>query len=188
MGRQRVGDAIAVAGAYDWAALGDVVDVGGGDGSLLIALLRAHPTLRGTVIDLASAVESATRALGAAGLSDRGLAQTGSFFEPLPPGGSGYILSRILHDWDDGDVRRILERCADAAGPAGRVIVVEDIDAGPGGSVSTEMDLRMLAYFLGRERTLVRLVELARAAGLTLGTVTPLPPRTIIELLPARAT
>ena len=164
MGRQRDGSAPSVAAAYDWSALGEVVDVGGGDGSLLIALLRAHPTLRGTVLDLASAAAAAARALAAAGLADRGRAQTGSFFEPLPAGAGGYILSRVIHDWDDDDVRRILRNCAHAARPDGKVFVVEDTEHPE--SVSTEMDLRMLAYFLGRERGLDRLADLAREAGL----------------------
>jgi SAM-dependent methyltransferase len=180
MGRQAA-EAPSVAAAYDWSALGEVVDVGGGDGSLLIALLRAHPTLRGTVLDLASPAATAARALAAAGLADRGRAQTGSFFEPLPAGAGGYILSRVIHDWDDDDVRRILRNCAHAARPNGKVLVVED--SAHGESASTEMDLRMLAYFLGRERSLDRLTDLAHEAGLALGTVTRTGRRSIVELL-----
>ncbi len=84
MGRQLAAEAPVVAAAYDWPALGEVVDVGGGNGSLLIALLRAHPALRGTVLDLAAPAAAAARALSAAGLADRGRARAGSFFEPLP--------------------------------------------------------------------------------------------------------
>jgi hypothetical protein len=109
-------------------------------------------------------------------------AHTGSFFEPLPAGAGGYILSRVIHDWDDDDVRRILRNCAHAARPNGKVLVVEDRE--PGASASTEMDLRMLAYFLGRERSLDTLTDLAHEAGLALGTVTPAGLRSIIELLP----
>jgi 2,7-dihydroxy-5-methyl-1-naphthoate 7-O-methyltransferase len=184
MGRQLTAEATSVAAAYDWSALGEVVDVGGGDGSLLIALLRAHPTLRGTVLDLASPAATAARALAAAGLADRGRAQTGSFFEPLPAGAGGYILSRVIHDWDDDDVRGILGNCAHAARPNGKVLVVEDTNAEHRESASTEMDLRMLAYFLGRERSLDRLTDLAHEAGLTLGTITPAGLRSIVELLP----
>ena len=182
MGRQQAAGAASVAVAYDWSALDEVVDVGGGDGSLLIALLRAHPALRGTVLDLASSAAAAARALAAAGLADRGRAQAGSFFEPLPAGAGGYILSRVLPDWDDDDARRILRNCARAAWPNGKVLLVED--TGQRGSVSTEMDLRMLAYFLGRERSLGSLAGLARLAGLAPGTVTPARHRSIIEFLP----
>src|SRR4051794_3267742 len=180
MGRQLNTEAPLVATAYDWSALGDVVDVGGGDGSLLIALLRTHPTLRGTVVDLASAAAAATRALAAAGLAERGRAVAGSFFEPLPAGAGGYILSRVLPDWSDDDARRILRNCAEAARPAGKVLIVEDIE--PGGSASTEMDLRMLTYFLGRERGLEQLIDLAAEAGLALDSVTPVRLRSIVEL------
>jgi SAM-dependent methyltransferase len=182
MGRQLTAEAPSVAAAYDWSALGEVVDVGGGDGSLLIALLRAHPTLRGTALDLAAPTATATRALAAAGLADRGRAQTANFFEPLPPGAGGYILSRVIHDWDDDDARRILRNCAHAAQPNGKVLVIEDSQHGE--SASTEMDLRMLTYFLGQERSLDELTNLANQAGLALGTITLAPPRSIIELLP----
>lgn len=183
MGGQRAVEAPAVAAAYDWSALGEVVDVGGGDGSLLIALLRAHPTLRGTVLDLASPVATAARALEAAGLADRGRTRAGSFLEPLPAGAGGYILSRIIHDWDDDHVRRILGNCAHAAGPGGKVLLVEDTDDVE--SASTEMDLRMLAYCLGRERSLDTITDLAHEAGLALGTVTATSrSRAIIELVP----
>ncbi|WP_066367013.1 methyltransferase [Herbidospora mongoliensis] len=175
MGAQEVGE---VAAAYDWAALGEVVDVGGGDGTLLIGLLRAHPGLRGTVIDLPAPAAAAAEALRKAGLADRGRVLTGSFFDPLPGGAGGYILSRVIHDWGDADAARILANCA----RAGRVIVIEETGRG---AVNTEMDLRMLAYCLGRERTVEQLVDLARGAGLTPGTVVSTGRRQIVELLPA---
>lgn len=178
MGRQGVTEAPLLAGAYDWGALGEVIDVGGGDASLLIALLRAHPTLRGAVVDLPAPAATAARKLIAAGLAERGRAEVGSFFDPLPPGAGGYILSRIIHDWDDDHARRILRNCADAARPAGKVLVIEEAEAR---SVSTEMDLRMLAYVLGRERTLDALTALGREAGLARGAVTRVRRRSIIE-------
>src|SRR6478736_8429468 len=178
MGRQAAVEAPAVAAACDWGSLGEVVDVGGGDGSLLIALLRAHPTLRGTVLDLTTPAQTAARALAAAGLADRGRAVAGSFFEALPHGAGGYILSRVIHDWDDDQARRILRRCADAARSAGgKVFVIEDT----GDGVSTEMDLRMLTYVRGRERNLEALTALADGAGLASGTVTHVQGRSIAE-------
>ncbi len=163
MGRQLAAEAPAVAAAYDWSALGEVVDVGGGDGSLLIALVRDHPTLRGTVLELA-APAAAAGALAVADLADRGRAQAGSFFEPLPAGAGGYILSRVIHDWDDDDAGRILRNCAHAARPNGRILVIEDTEDVE--SANTEMDLRMLAYVNGRERSLDDLTVLAHQAGL----------------------
>jgi 2,7-dihydroxy-5-methyl-1-naphthoate 7-O-methyltransferase len=105
-----------------------------------------------------------------------------NFFEPLPAGAGGYILSRVVHDWDDDDACRILRNCADAARPNGKVFVIEDTEDVE--SVSTEMDLRMFAYCGGRERSLDRLTDLAREAGLAFGTVTSARHRSIVEFLP----
>jgi hypothetical protein len=167
-----------VAQAYDWAALGEVVDVGGGDGTLLVALLRAHPTLRGTVVD--RSLEPAKRALDHAGLSERANAVAGSFFEPLPPGAGGYVLSRIQSNWSDADVRTILRRCYEAAGARGRVIVIDEFVAD--GAVATENDLRMLVYFGGKERTTAHVRDLAADVGLSLEAIIPVGPWTIMEL------
>jgi SAM-dependent methyltransferase len=180
MGARLVRDTPAVAAAYPWGALGHVVDVGGGNGSLLIAILNAHDGLRGTVVDLAGPVARAARAIDAAGLGDRADTQVGSFFDALPAGAGGYVLSGVLHDWDDEDALRILRRCAAAAGDTGKVLVVDsttDADA-----ADTEGDLRMLCYVRGRERGVDRLGELARSAGLEISSVTPAGTRSIIEL------
>ena len=180
MGSRLAADAPVVAAAYPWADLGTVVDVGGGDGTLLLAILREHAGLRGSVVDLAGPVTRAQEAIAAAGLGDRAGAEVGSFFDPLPGGAGGYVLSGVLHDWDDEPARRILQRCADAAGRTGRVLVVDHVEGPP----DTEGDLRMLAYVNGRERTLDGLAALASTAGLQLGSRTPAGTRTIVELLP----
>jgi 2,7-dihydroxy-5-methyl-1-naphthoate 7-O-methyltransferase len=182
MGARLVADAPEVAAAYPWGALGRVVDVGGGDATLLLALLRAHPDLRGTVVDLAGPVARAEHAIAAAGLGNRADAQVGSFFDPLPAGAGGYVLSGVLHDWDDEPARRILQRCADAAGETGRVLVVDHVG---GGLPDTEGDLRMLCYVRGRERDLDRLGALAASAGLALGSTTPAGSRSVVEFRPA---
>lgn len=154
---------------YDWAALSHVVDVGGGDGTLLAAILAAHPGVWGTLVELAGAAAAAGRTLADAGLADRCEIVAGSFFEPLPAGGDAYLLSGVLHDWDDARALEILRRCADAAGAAGAVLVIEEglLADGAGAALRTEMNLRMLAYTGGRERTLVELERLAGHAGLT---------------------
>lgn len=180
MGNRLAESAPAVAAAYPWGRLGRVVDVGGGDGSLLIAILRAHDELRGTVVELPSVVAGAERAIAAAGLTDRADVRGGTFFDPLPAGAGGYLLSGVLHNWDDADARRLLARCVEAAGENGRVLVVDPVD-GP----DTEGDLRMLSYFAGRERNLGQLGELAAPVGLEVGAVTPAGFRSIIELRPA---
>jgi hypothetical protein len=159
----------AVVGALDWGTFGHIVDVGGGNGTLLIALLRAYPTLRGTVLDQPATVDAARAALAEAGVIDRADVHAGSFFDPLPPAADAYVLSAILHDWDDEHATLILGRCAEAAGADGAVVVVEK--TGPdGASPSTAMDLRMLAYFGGRERSVRELADLAEKAGLSIKT------------------
>lgn len=170
MGADAVAWARDVVPAYDWGGLGHVVDVGGGNGTLLIALLRAYPALRGTLLDLPGATDAARQAFAAAGLAERAEAVSGSFFEPLPQGAGGYLLMAILHDWPDAGAGAILRRCAEAAGADGRVFVIERVGA-DGESPGTEMDLRMLAYFGGRERGVAQIAALAEAAGLHLVTV-----------------
>jgi hypothetical protein len=170
----------AIVAALDWGSLGHVVDVGGGDGTLAIALLRAHPTLRGTVFDLPGPIRSAHQALAAAGLTDRADVVTGSFFDPIPAGAGGYLLSAVLHNWSDEAARAILRRCAEAAG-AGSIFVIEKI--GPdGASPSSQMDLRALAYFAGRERGIAELTALAADVGLALVAMHPAGATPIVEL------
>lgn len=181
MGSDVAAWAPSIVAAYDWGSLEHVVDAGGGDGSLLIALLREYPALRGTVLDLREPVEAARSALAAAGLADRCDAVSGSFFDPLPTGADGYLLSAILHDWNDHAARAILRRCAEAAGSDGAVLVVEKI--GPDGeTVRTAMDLRMLAYFAGRERGVAEIAALAADAGLRVTAVHPAGDLSIVEL------
>jgi hypothetical protein len=169
-----------IVSAYDWGSLGHLVDGGGGNGTLLAALLREHPDLRGTVLDLPGAAEAARTALTAAGLADRSDAMTGSFFDPLPPAADGYLLCAVLHDWDDASARTILRRCAEAAGTDGRVFVVEKLVTDT--DHRTEMDLRVLAYFGGRERGIAELTALATAAGLRVAAVHPAGTTPIVEL------
>jgi 2,7-dihydroxy-5-methyl-1-naphthoate 7-O-methyltransferase len=159
--------------------------VGGGNASLLIAILRAHGDLLGTVIDLAGPVARAEQAIVTAGLGHRAGTQVGSFFDALPAGAGGYVLSAVLKDWDDEHAVRILRRCADAASETGKVLVVDHIGDAQGSAPDTEGDLRMLCYFRGRERTLGQLGELARSAGLQVGPVMPARSRAIIELRPS---
>lgn len=186
MGARLVADAPAVAAAYPWGTLGHVVDVGGGNATLLIAILRAHGDLRGTVVDLPGPVARAEQAIASASLGHRAGTQVGSFFDPLPAGAGGYVLSGVLHDWDDEDALRILHRCADAASETGKVLVVDHIGDAQGSTPDTEGALRMLCYVRGRERSLDQLGELATSAGLQVSSVTPAGSRSIIELRPSR--
>ena len=181
MGSDVAAWAPSILAARDWGSLGRVVDVGGGGGSLMVALLQAYPALRGTVVDLPEPVEAARAALSAAGLADRGRAVVGSFFDALPAGAGGYLLCAILHDWNDEAARAILGRCAEAAGPDGAIFVVEKV--GPDGeTLRTEMDLRVLAYFGGRERGVTEIGALAADVGLRVSAVLPAGDLSVLEL------
>lgn len=160
--------------AYDWSRVGHVVDVGGGDGTMATRLLRTHGSLRVTVVDLAGPTEAAARALRREGLTSRAEVVAQSFFDPLPAGADAYLLSAVIHDWDDDDAVAILRRCVEAAGATGTVLVVEAVgvdDETP----DTTMDLRMLVYVGGRERGLSALTAVALRAGLRLTGVHRLP-------------
>ena len=154
---------------YDWSGVRHVVDVGGGTGELISQVLRAHPGIHGTIVDLPSTADRARTALAGRGLADRCDVVPGSFFEPLPAGADVYLLCKVLHDWDDEHARSILRRCAEAAGPSGRVLVLEMMLTGVENEPQfTYLDLHMLAYFGGRERTLAEYQDLAASAGLRL--------------------
>ncbi|ROQ23192.1 O-methyltransferase [Streptomyces sp. PanSC19] len=174
-----------VVSGFDWASVGHVVDVGGGNGSLLAELLKANPTLRGTVVDLPDAVQAAKERFADEGLGDRADAVAGSFFDALPAGAGGYVLSLVLHDWDDEAATAILRRCAEAAGDTGSVFVIESIGE-TGEAPHTGMDLRMLCVYGAKERGVAEFSALAAAAGLDVAAVHPAGPSAIIELTAAR--
>ncbi|MEO6087526.1 MAG: methyltransferase [Umezawaea sp.] len=154
-----------IAERFDWSRFPDILDVGGGEGTVLAAILRAHPDVRGRVLDLAPSATAAIGKFAEAGLGDRAGAVSGSFFDPLPTGADAYLLSDILHDWDDDHARAILTGCARAAAPHGTVVVIEAVR---GQGADTAMDLFMLMCFNGLERTVDELADLAADCGLVL--------------------
>jgi hypothetical protein len=182
MGHHVETDAADIADAYDWARLGHVVDVGGGSGTLLGVLLAAHPALTGTVVDLPGPASRARQRFVHSGLAGRARAVPGSFFDPLPAGAGGYVLSAIIHDWDDERAVAILRRCAEAAGDNGVVLVIEAVGV-DGESADTSMDLRMLAYNGGRERGLTELCAIADRAGLAMRAAYPVGRHTYMSIV-----
>ncbi|MDX3187220.1 methyltransferase [Streptomyces sp. MN03-5084-2B] len=158
-----------IAERFDWSRFPRIVDVGGGDGLVLAEILRVHPAVRGAALDLAPSAAAAAERFATAGLTGRAEAVPGSFFDPLPAGADAYVLSDILHDWDDDHARRILARCREAAGADGTVVVIEPLRHG----TSTAINLFMLMCFGGRERTAAELTELAAGCGLLLRATTP---------------
>src|SRR4051794_16488102 len=111
--------------AFDFSRFGTVIDVGGGSGALLVALLESHPDMRGVLLDLPHAVAVAKRRIVDAGLEARCEATAGSFFDGVPAGGDAYVLRAILHDWDDDAATTILRSVHRAATDEATLVVVE---------------------------------------------------------------
>lgn len=154
-----------------WDAVRTVVDVGGGTGAMLAELLRARPALRGTLVDQPRTVALAGETFQAAGVADRATLVGQSFFDQLPAGADVYLLRGIINDWPDREATAILRRCAEAARPSGRVVVLKGIapDDAPSG-LSIEMLL-----LGGKQRSVSAFRELAGAAGLELLSAGPQP-------------
>ena len=153
--------------AYDFAALGTLADVGGGDGSLLGAILTEHPTLSGWVLDTEEGLAQAPGVLARAGVGERAATVVGDFFDRVPPGASGYLLKSILHDWDDDAAARILSRIREVVPDEGRLLVVDavlpDHAVADRATLGYLGDLNMLVQLGGRERTASRLRQALRA-------------------------
>ncbi|HEY1674986.1 MAG TPA: methyltransferase [Streptosporangiaceae bacterium] len=175
-----------VADGYDWTTVRHVADIGGGTGTLIAEVLRHNPQLRGTLADLPETAARARQYLAGLGLDGRCEVVGQSFFDPLPPGPDVYLLNRGIHDWDDAAATAILRRCAEAAGRAGRVLLVESAGMANGDTAAfAEMNLRMLVLAGGRERTIDGYSALAAEAGLQVTAVRDITERhVIIECVP----
>jgi 2,7-dihydroxy-5-methyl-1-naphthoate 7-O-methyltransferase len=174
-GPEYVADA---ARGYDWSRARHVIDVGGGTGGLLAAVLEAHPQARATLVDLPDTVERGQRELAARALDGRCVFAGQSFFDELPTGGDVYVLRGVIHDWGDDEATAILRRCAEAAGDHGRVVIIEGSAGGDGDgdqAAFAEMNLRMLVLCGGRERGIDDYTALAAAAGLAVAGVQTTP-------------
>ena len=165
--------AAAVVAAYDFSSSATVVDIGGGDGTLLTAILKGNPQLRGVLADLPHVAEGAQRRFKTEGLADRCEIAAGSFFESVPAGDT-YVLKWIIHDWDNQRSAAILKNCRSAMATNGRVLLVEAvIQPGTATSFSKYVDLNMLVMTGGRERTQAEYRALLDSAGLRLTRIVP---------------
>ncbi len=164
----------AVAAAYDFSPFGTVVDVGGATGNMLCAVLEKHPKVKGVLYDLAHVVKDAPPLIQKRGLSDRIRIESGSFFEKVPSGGDAYILSHIIHDWDEQECLTILGHVKKAMKPGGKVLLVEMVL--PEGSEfhpGKMLDIVMLTIPGGEERTPKEYAALLAKAGLKMTRVVP---------------
>jgi 2,7-dihydroxy-5-methyl-1-naphthoate 7-O-methyltransferase len=166
-----------------WESVRSVVDVGGGTGALLAEVLRARPGVRGTLVDLPLTVARSGEVFRAAGVADRVTAVGQSFFDPLPAGADLYLLKSVLSDWPDREAAAILKRCAEAARPSGRVVVLNGVT--PDGEGGPAPELLMLVLVGGKGRSLSEFRELAGAAGLEVTTAERQPSgRFVVECRP----
>ncbi|MBO2455056.1 helix-turn-helix domain-containing protein [Actinomadura barringtoniae] len=176
--------------AYDFARFGVIADLGGGDGTLLAALLKAAPAQRGVLFDLDKGLAESAGILEAAGVADRCDVVAGDFFESVPGGIDAYVLKSVIHDWDDEKSLAILRSVRKAAGPDSRLLLLETLvpemvtPATPGPVMS---DMNMLVCTGGRERTAKEFREMLAAAGFTLTGITEAPPTnySVVEAAPA---
>jgi O-methyltransferase domain/Dimerisation domain len=180
-------EAAAILAAYDFSDVTTVVDVGGGHGALLAALLRNRPHLSGMVLDRAPVIAGARRRLADAGLAARASCVAGDFFAAVPSGGDIYVLKSVLHDWDDAAALRILRTCRQAMAQHARLLVVERVI--PPGNTAAEaklFDINMLVVAGGQERMEREYDALLQAAGFNLTRIIPTrSPLSLIEGVPA---
>jgi hypothetical protein len=177
------GEAPAVVASYDFSGCEHIVDVGGGMGGLLAAILESAPKLRGTVFDQPSVIEQAEKAPILAPFAGRCQLTGGSFFEGVPAGADAYIMKHIIHDWDDARSTQILVNCRKAMRPKGKVLVVDRVIGAPNQPDPKKyFDLAMLVLPGGRERDEGEWRALFAASGFRLERIIPTPaPHSILE-------
>jgi hypothetical protein len=168
----------AVIEAYPFGKFKTIVDVGGGNGSLMTAILHAHPSVRGVIVDLPRVAEQTKRRIAATGLSERCDVIGGDVFQELPTGADGYILSTVIHDWDDQYSIALLRSCRHAMTPSSRLVLIERVlleglDNSPASRPVVMSDLNMMVMTGGHERTVTEYEALLQAAGFALTKVTP---------------
>jgi hypothetical protein len=179
-------NAVAVIRAYDFSGISKIVDVGGSHGSLLIAILKVHPEMRGVLFDMPHVIEEARRSIKEAGLAQRIEVLGGDFFVSLPSGGDAYLLRWIIHDWDDEHALTILRNCRSAMNSTARLLLVEaiiphDDQPHPGKAI----DFDMLVALGGKERTEEEYAALFDKCGFRLSRIIPTAsPMSLIEGMP----
>ncbi|MEH2382468.1 MAG: methyltransferase [Nostoc sp.] len=164
---------------YDFSSISKLVDIGGGRGWYLAAILEANPNITGVLFELPKVIDEAKNSPEIASVSDRCQLIEGNFFEAIPEGGDAYLLKEIVHNWDDERAIAILKRCHQAMKEQGRLIVIEPV-------ISTEKEFSMNDFLTrfsdvhlmvvcsgGRERTETEFRDLFTSAGFKLTKVIP---------------
>ncbi|HKC52831.1 MAG TPA: methyltransferase [Myxococcota bacterium] len=177
--------AAAVAASYDFSVFGKLSDVGGGNGALLIGILRANPKLRGLVFDQPHVAERARSHVAEAGFAERCEVAGGSFFEKIPSGSDAILLKHVIHDWNDERATAILRSVRAALPAGGKLLIVEGvyparIDQSLESRGAAANDVNMLVSTGGRQRSAAEFRDLFRAAGFRLTRIVPTPARVAV--------
>ena len=164
----------AVAEAYDFSGIGSLVDVGGASGNMLGHVLSRHPGVKGVLFDLPHVVADAPQLLESFGVQDRVSIESGSFFESVPAGHDAYLLSHIIHDWDDGENATILGNVRRAMKPDGKLLIVEMVlPESDEPHMGKMLDMMMLLVPGGEERTAAEYETLLAPNGFRMTRVVP---------------
>ena len=164
----------AMIDAFDFSRIGVLADIGGGNGSLLTAMLNKFPTMKGILYDMPGVTERAKINLEAAGLANRCTVIGGNFFESVPAGADVYLMRHIIHDWDDEKAVTLLRHVHRVIGPTGKLLVVEGvIPPGNGPCFGKLLDLTMLTIPGGKERTEEEYRSLFHSGGFRLTRIVP---------------
>lgn len=185
MNRIFIPETDAMVEKYNFGKYRKIMDVGGGNGEVLLAALARHSDLTAQLFDLPHVVERATDRIEKSEFGSRCSVFGGSFFDELPKGSDAILLRHIIHDWDVEDALIILRNCRDAVGPDGRVLIAESlIEDSDSLTLPIRLDLSMMTFYNGAERTLEEYRELVTQADLEIVDVTKITPAlSIMELI-----
>jgi hypothetical protein len=181
MGTSRAEDYAPIADAWPFPASGVVADLGGGGGSLILAILERYPNVRGMLVERDASIEAATARFQSLSLADRCELIAADLTETVPPGADVYMLKHVLHGYTDDKAVAILRHCRDLVPAEGSLLVIEfvlpDVVSGPAPELVSRFmsDLNMLAVTSGRERSEREWRELLEDAGFTLTRNVPVP-------------
>src|SRR5436190_4145085 len=176
----------AIVESYDFSGIGTLVDIAGGHGAILTAILQKHPGMKGILFDLEHVIAGAKPKIEAQGLAGRVTTGSGDFFKAVPSGGDAYIMKHIIHDWDDDKAALILSNIRKVLPKDGRVILIEAvIPPGNEPGMGKILDLEMLVMPGGRERTEQEFRALFDRAGFNLTRIVPTKsPLSVVEAKP----
>jgi hypothetical protein len=164
----------AILESCDFSNVDTFADIGGGNGHVIVSILKKYPRARGVLFDQPEVVEQTRKIIDEAGVSKRCTIVGGSFFESIPVRADTFFLRHILHDWNDEECITILRHLATVSEPGARVLIAECVIGEPNeGAIGTQLDMLMLIALTGRERTVDEYEALLQAAGFQLTNVTP---------------